>query len=212
MEELLQLFPLDEDVDESSNRGVDDASAALQEALKNEHEPLALRMAMREAVRERKGVDAMVEHLFQRLKAISQTRRNLRAMRRLYQPGSLTKPAEPFPLLRQLVRQILSTEKVSTERSDGTADIEYHSAGILKDLLKTSFSYFMGAAAAKPKPSDAAVTIIFVIGGVTPTEIRMVNDECVSSSIKDKQVLLWSNKLLRPDDIMRSTLLPEMDF
>ena len=36
------------------------------------------------------------------------------------------------------------------------ADIEYHSSGILKDLLKSSFSYFMGSSTAKPKPSDAA--------------------------------------------------------
>ena len=55
------------------------------------------------------------------------------------------------------------------------------------------------------------VTIIFVIGGVTTSEIRMVN-ELVASSSQDKQILLWSNKLLRPDDILRTTLQPEMDF
>ena len=73
--------------------------------------------------------------------------------------GSLTKPAEASPILCQLVRQVLSpsvTKTASSERSDGAADIEYHSSGMLKDLLKTSFSYFMGSTAAKPKPSDAA--------------------------------------------------------
>ena len=85
--ELLQLFLLDEDADEASIRANDDSAAAWKEALEKEHEPLPLRMTMREAVRERKGVDAMVEHLFHRLHAISQTRRNLKATQRLYQPG-----------------------------------------------------------------------------------------------------------------------------
>ena len=87
VEELLQLFLLDEDADEASIRANDDSTAAWKEALEKEHEPLPLRMTMREAVRERKGVDAMVEHLFHRLHAISQTRRNLKATQRLYQPG-----------------------------------------------------------------------------------------------------------------------------
>jgi len=211
VEELLQLFLLDEENDSTSNRDAEDSAASLEKVLESEHEPLPLRMAMREAVRERKGVDPMVEHLFRRLKAVSQTRRNFKSFKRLYRPGSLTKPAESLPLLRQLVHQILSTDGKSPDCSEVVADIEYHSSGILKDLLKSSFSYFMGSSAAKPKPSDAAVTIIFVIGGVTTSEIRMVN-ELVASSSQDKQIMLWSNKLLRPDDILRTTLQPEMDF
>ena len=72
--------------------------------------------------------------------------------------GSLTKPAEASPILCQLVRQVTSgvDAKGSGHSPDLGVDIEYHSSGMLKDLLKTSFSYFMGSAASKPKPSDAA--------------------------------------------------------
>ena len=71
--------------------------------------------------------------------------------------GSLTEPAESNSLLRQIVRQILApaSPKTPTDSSGASVDLEHHSSGILKDLLKSSFSYFMGAAPAKPKPSDA---------------------------------------------------------
>ena len=87
VEELLQLFLLDDDTNESLIHANDDATASLKQVLEPEHEPLPLRMTMREAVRERKGVDPMVEHLFSRLHAISQTRRNLKTTKRLYRPG-----------------------------------------------------------------------------------------------------------------------------
>ena len=89
IDELLQLFLLDENVEEASNRSPDDLSDALEKLLETEHEPLPLRMIMREAVRERKGVDAMVENLFKRLAAISVARRNLRTLQRIYEPGTL---------------------------------------------------------------------------------------------------------------------------
>ena len=87
VEELLQLFVLDESLEESSALSPDEATAALESRLEAEHEPLPLRLAMREAVRERKGVDAMVANLFTRLASLSSARRNLKTLNRLYDPG-----------------------------------------------------------------------------------------------------------------------------
>merc|ERR1739848_834901 len=47
VEELLQLFLLDESVDDSSSLSPERESAALEKRLEAEHEPLALRMTMR---------------------------------------------------------------------------------------------------------------------------------------------------------------------
>ena len=87
VEELLQLFVLDESLEESSAPSPDETTAALEARLEAEHEPLPLRLAMREAVRERKGVDAMVANLFKRLASLSSARRNLKTLNRLYDSG-----------------------------------------------------------------------------------------------------------------------------
>ena len=92
VEELLQTFALDE----NAHDRLDEAEAPMtKEALAAEHEPLALRLALKEAVRERKGVEAMVENLFQRLKAVSQARSNLKTFKRLYDPGEKRRNDDP---------------------------------------------------------------------------------------------------------------------
>jgi hypothetical protein len=71
--------------------------------------------------------------------------------------------------LQQLLQLALSEPNPHDPTAGDCPDIEHHSSGMLKDLLKSSFSYFMGSSVAKPKPSDAQFILIFVVGGVTPS-------------------------------------------
>ncbi|RXM29002.1 Sec1 family domain-containing protein 2 [Acipenser ruthenus] len=59
------------------------------------------------------------------------------------------------------------------------------SAG-LTDLLKTGFSMFMKVS--RPHPSDHPLLILFVVGGVTPSEVHLIK-EVVSSHKSALQVL-----------------------
>ncbi|MEE6462076.1 hypothetical protein FKM82_001482 [Ascaphus truei] len=68
----------------------------------------------------------------------------------------------------------------------------------LTDLLKTGFSMFMKVS--RPHPADPSLLILFVIGGVTVSEVRMVKD-FVSTLKPGVQVVVLSTKLLKPLDI-----------
>ncbi|NXF93039.1 SCFD2 protein, partial [Eubucco bourcierii] len=71
------------------------------------------------------------------------------------------------PLLKQVVEEVCSAERPDP------LDIEHLSAG-LTDLLKTGFSMFMKVN--RPHPGDHPLLIIFVLGGVTVSEVKMMKD------------------------------------
>jgi len=189
LEELLQIYSLDEQLNNQAEPN-------------KEIESHALRIAIHEAIRSNKGVEQTVESLFQRLSAISKSRRGLKHFRRLYQSGSVSEPFSCRPLLKELVHQL--TAKSLSDSWD--VDLEHHSTELLKDFLKTGFSYLMGSGASKPRP-DMPVKVIFVIGGLSAKEIKTIDEEFVG-----QQILIWTNKILKSDDILKMTLQPEMEF
>uniref|UniRef100_A0A3Q2CG10 Sec1 family domain-containing protein 2-like n=2 Tax=Cyprinodon variegatus TaxID=28743 RepID=A0A3Q2CG10_CYPVA len=71
-------------------------------------------------------------------------------------------------------------------------------SGGLTDLLKTGFSMFMKVS--RPRPGDNPLLFLFLVGGVTPSELRLIKDT-VSSLKPGTQVLVLSTRLLRPTDI-----------
>jgi hypothetical protein len=91
------------------------------------------------------------------------------------------------PLLKQVVSDILDPAKPDL------VDVENRSSG-LKNLLKSGFGYGflilvilaicitretflrLFGATIKPRPSDHSLLIIFVLGGVTPTEVKQIKD------------------------------------
>ncbi|EGV93681.1 Sec1 family domain-containing protein 2 [Cricetulus griseus] len=101
------------------------------------------------------------------------------------------KEASYKPLLKQVVEEIFNPEK-----PDPT-DIEHTSSG-LTDLLKTGFSMFMKVS--RPHPSDHPLLILFVVGGITVSEAKMVKD-LVASLKTGTQVMVLSTRLLKPLNI-----------
>lgn len=114
----------------------------------------------------------------------------------VYVPGSNTNPAAYKPLLKQVLEEIFHAGRPDS------LDIEHVSSG-LTDLLKTGFSMFMKVS--RPHPSDHPLLILFMVGGVTASEVRMVKD-LISAQKPNFQVIVMSTKLLKPVDI------PEMLF
>ncbi|KAM4709484.1 sec1 family domain-containing protein 2 [Discoglossus pictus] len=134
---------------------------------------------------------AAVEKIFSSLREIAKTRAHLKQLHSVHVPGSNIQQASYKPLLKQIVEEIYHPDHSEP------VDIEHMSSG-LTDLLKTGFSMFMKVS--RPHPADSSLLILFVIGGVTVSEVRMVKD-LVSTLKPGVQVVVLSTKLLKPLDI-----------
>ncbi|KAK6494241.1 sec1 family domain-containing protein 2-like [Huso huso] len=129
-----------------------------------------------------------VDKMFEILRGIMKSRAHMKQFRAVYSPGD---SGTYRPLLKQVVEEIFHPDRPDP------VDIEHMSAG-LTDLLKTGFSMFMKVS--RPHPSDHPLLILFVVGGVTPSEVRLIKD-VVSSHKSAVQAIMLSSRLLKPLDI-----------
>ncbi|NXY81624.1 SCFD2 protein, partial [Alcedo cyanopectus] len=129
-----------------------------------------------------KASDAM-DNIFQSLRDVATARLHMKQFHSIHNAGSSTHQASGFfsplwmfflqhaasykPLLKQVVEEICNPDRPDS------ADIEHMSSG-LTDLLKTGFSMFMKVN--RPHPGDHPLLIIFMLGGVTVSEVKMVKD------------------------------------
>ncbi|NXN35323.1 SCFD2 protein, partial [Rhinoptilus africanus] len=121
-----------------------------------------------------KAADA-VDDIFRSLRDIARARMHMKQFNSIHNPGNNTHQAMPVlfvqasykPLLKQVVEEICNPDRPDP------VDIEHVSSG-LTDLLKTGFSMFMKVN--RPHPGDHPLLIIFMVGGVTVSEVKMVKD------------------------------------
>lgn len=132
-----------------------------------------------------------VERMFETLRGLSQSRDHLKQLRSVYSPSDGIHQANYRPFLRQILEEVFHPDRSECP------DIEHMSGG-LTDLLKTGFSMFMKVS--RPHPSDNPVLFLFLVGGVTPSELRLIK-EVVSSLKPATQVLVLATRLLRPTDV-----------
>lgn len=132
-----------------------------------------------------------VEKMFETLRGLSHTRDNLKQLRSVYTASDGVHQATYRPFLRQILEEVFHPDRLECP------DIEHMSGG-LTDLLKTGFSMFMKVT--RPHPSDNPLLFLFLVGGVTPSELRLIK-EIVTTHKPGSQVLVLSTRLLRPTDI-----------
>ncbi|KAM3876451.1 sec1 family domain-containing protein 2 [Diretmus argenteus] len=132
-----------------------------------------------------------VEEVFKTLRGLSHARDHLKHLHSVYTASDGVHQATYRPFLRQILEEVFHPDRRECP------DIEHMSGG-LTDLLKTGFSMFMKVS--RPHPSDNPVLFLFLVGGVTPSELRLVK-EIVSAHKPGTQVLVLSTRLLRPTDI-----------
>lgn len=118
-------------------------------------------------------------------------------------------PPSYKPLLSQVVSRILSPNKPDLE-----PDIKYIFSGF-RDFLKKGFSMFRKTA--PPRPTDFSNLIIYVIGGITASEVYQVNDVVKQADLRNMNIFLGSNRLVSQLDISDNTLftnnlLPDFHF
>uniref|UniRef100_UPI0037E9C438 sec1 family domain-containing protein 2 n=1 Tax=Semicossyphus pulcher TaxID=241346 RepID=UPI0037E9C438 len=132
-----------------------------------------------------------VENMFETLRGLSHTRDHLKQLRSVYTASDGVHQATYRPFLRQILEEVFHPDRPECP------DIEHMSGG-LTDLLKTGFSMFMKVS--RPHPSDNPLLFLFLVGGVTPSELRLIK-EVVTAHKPGTQVLVLSTRLLRPTDI-----------
>lgn len=132
-----------------------------------------------------------VEAMFETLRGLSHTRDHLKQLRSVYTASDGVHQATYRPFLRQILEEVFHPDRVECP------DIEHMSGG-LTDLLKTGFSMFMKVS--RPHPSDNPLLFLYLVGGVTPSELRLIK-EMVTTHKPGTQVLVLSTRLLRPTDI-----------
>uniref|UniRef100_A0A8C4R6Y4 Sec1 family domain-containing protein 2 n=1 Tax=Eptatretus burgeri TaxID=7764 RepID=A0A8C4R6Y4_EPTBU len=124
--------------------------------------------------------DTWLRGLFVKLRGVAQAPSSLHHFR-IYEQGDSTHQALYHPLIKQVLDEALSTEQAES------SDLEHMTSG-LTDLLKTGFGMFMKVT--RPKPSDHPLIIIFVLGGVTPGEVKLVRDTLMTRK-PSHQVSEW---------------------
>uniref|UniRef100_A0AAZ3SBC8 Sec1 family domain containing 2 n=1 Tax=Oncorhynchus tshawytscha TaxID=74940 RepID=A0AAZ3SBC8_ONCTS len=130
-----------------------------------------------------------VEGVFETLKELSHARDHLKQFTSVYTASDGVHQAMCRPFLRQVLEEIFHPDRPECP------DIEHMSGG-LTGLLKTGISMFMN----RPHPSDHGLLFLFLVGGVTPSELRLIR-KVVSAHKPGTQVLVLSTRLLRPTDV-----------
>ncbi|XP_041370834.1 sec1 family domain-containing protein 2-like [Gigantopelta aegis] len=138
-------------------------------------------------------VMTLVEDMWSKLEAVGSARNNLKQFREIVDPGGALSPPSNKPLLKQIVEAILDPSKPEL------SDIEYKSSGF-KDLLKSGFGLFMSVS--KPRPSDHPLLILYVVGGITSTEVKQIRD-VINKTKPSTQVVIGSTRLLRPTNVLQ---------
>ncbi|GAB0188443.1 sec1 family domain-containing protein 2 [Grus japonensis] len=145
-----------------------------------------------------KATDA-VDDIFRSLRDIARARMHMKQFNSIHNPGNNTHQASYKPLLKQVVEEICNADRPDP------VDIEHMSSG-LTDLLKTGFSMFMKVN--RPHPGDHPLLIIFMVGGVTVSEVKMVKD-LVATRKPGTQVMVLSSALLTPRSAIELLFAPD---
>ncbi|NWY75981.1 SCFD2 protein, partial [Erithacus rubecula] len=142
-----------------------------------------------------------VDGIFRCLRDIARVRMHMKQFHSIHNPGSNTHQASASykPLLKQVVEEICNPDRPDP------VDIEHISSG-LTDLLKTGFSMFMKVN--RPHPGDHPLLIIFMVGGVSVSEVKMVKD-LVAARKPGTQVIVLSSVLLTPHSAVELLFAPD---
>ncbi|XP_061634334.1 sec1 family domain-containing protein 2 isoform X3 [Phyllopteryx taeniolatus] len=136
-------------------------------------------------------VHSAMERMFETLRGLRHSRDHLKQLRRVYTASDGVHQATYRPFLRQILQEVFHPDRHEC------VDIEHMSGG-LTDLLKTGFSMFMKVS--RPHPGDNPLVFLFLVGGVTPSELRLVK-ETLANLKPESRVLVLSTGLLRPADV-----------
>ncbi|XP_059471742.1 sec1 family domain-containing protein 2-like [Neocloeon triangulifer] len=127
--------------------------------------------------------------IFKKLKFVAEARRKMTKYRNLITRQSSQQPATVTPLLPTIVDDCLNKNNSPELSSDIICSIQGSSRGAL--------GLFLGSA--KTHPSDNPLIVVLVLGGITGSEIRAIQN---SASLNGKHVIIGSTRLITPRDCL----------
>lgn len=107
-------------------------------------------------------------------------------------------PPSHNPLLPQVVERIFHGNKPELQ-----PDIEHITTG-RKDILKMGMSMFRKVT--PPRPNDFPVLVIYVLGGISTSEVAQMNKVLEKHSSGSCQVVIGTNRLISPSDVVDAVL------
>jgi hypothetical protein len=116
-----------------------------------------------------------VDEVINKLQHIGSARDNLTDFRSLLKPGSKGGPYS------SIIQQIISA--VFDEKRQDVKDLEKLASASIGTLFTRSI---FGGAKAKSKPTDNNTIIVFVVGGVTFSEIREIKEILAAMRVKQQ--------------------------
>ncbi|BFZ20390.1 hypothetical protein BsWGS_23429 [Bradybaena similaris] len=140
-----------------------------------------------------------IESVWDHLEALGESLSHFQQLKSVLDPGDAMTPASVKCLLRQIMEKIVDPSKPELP------DVEYKSGG-LKDLLKSGFGFFKGSG--KPRPGDAPLVILFVIGGITAGEVKQIRD-VVDKARPQFEVIVGSTRLSSIDSTLGSIFIAD---
>lgn len=144
--------------------------------------------AVAEIVRVQRALDEALGRLFETLRAVAASREGLGTLAPLLLPSRETAGEVYRPLLREVLSRVLNGEEVSElSRASG------HKGGLLSRGAK-----LLGVKRA-PRPSDNATILLFVVGGITVSELREAR--MLAAQHHERRILVGSTRLVTPVDI-----------
>lgn len=138
--------------------------------------------------------------ILSKLQYIASARKDLVRYRTLLSQPNPSHPLAYHSLLHQLMADVLDPD------CPDLPDLTCKSTG-LKDFLKSGFSLLLN----RPRqqhPLDNPQLILFILGGITAHEVKLIQDMVISSG-QQTQVLVGGTRLLSPNDIVEAIFIKD---
>lgn len=130
------------------------------------------------------------------LKWLSRARLPLSRYKSVLTKGSFTSPTSHRPIMKQILDDV-------TDPTNQLADIKRRSTRL--GVIKSGFGFLMAAAKMESHPLDHPVLVVFVVGGVSLGEVKMVLDHFANKKYQGK-VIVGSTSVLTPHKVMQLAL------
>lgn len=174
--------------------------SALKQAMYEDRNQLQGSLSKLVELKSEEEYEEITAEIFSKLRYIALARKNLVRYRSLLSQQGPSQPTAYHSLLHQLMADVLDPARPELP------DLTCKSSG-LKDILKSGFSLLLNRQKHQ-HPLDNPLLIVFILGGITAQEVKLI-EEMVISSGQETKVLVGGTRLLSPSDTVEAVFVKD---
>ncbi|KAJ9582040.1 hypothetical protein L9F63_003623 [Diploptera punctata] len=174
--------------------------SALTQALSEDRDQLQGNLSKLVELKSEEEYEEIAAEVFSKLRYIASARKNLVRYRSLLSQQGPSQPTAYHSLLHQLMADVLDPARPELP------DLTNKSSG-LKVILKSGFSLLLNRQKHQ-HPLDNPLVIVFILGGITAQEVKVIQEMLVSSG-QDTKVLIGGTRLLSPSDVVEAIFVKD---